>query len=116
MDEQGQPFRVLQGRNPDERILYSRAEVAVGTFQTAAKSYAAQERNVPTWSLIFSRNPASFSYLPDFVHRANPFIDTPPSSAATSICISPRMPNNEEKAAHSGQYPEKAGIFLPEWQ
>lgn len=70
LDEQGRLFHILQGRTPDEQILYARAEVSANDFQTAAKSYAAQERNVPTWSLIFSRTPVAFTAFPDFAHKA----------------------------------------------
>lgn len=70
LDEQGYPFHVLKGRNEDEQILYARADTSAGDFQTAVKAYAAQARRVPTWTLIFSRNPAVFSSFPDFVHKA----------------------------------------------
>lgn len=70
LDSQGLPFHILQGRTEDEHILYARADTAGTDFQTAAKAYAAQMRSTPTWTLIFSRNPAAFSHFPDFVHRA----------------------------------------------
>lgn len=70
MDEQGRPFHVLRGRNEDEQILYARSDTPVSDFQTAVKAYAAQARTSPTWTLIFSRNPAPFSIFPDFVHKA----------------------------------------------
>lgn len=70
LDEQGHPFHVLQGRNEDEQILYARSDTSVSDFQTAIKAYAAQARTAPTWTLIFSRNPAPFSTFPDFVHKA----------------------------------------------
>ena len=70
LNEQCCPFHVLMGRNEDEQILYARADTSANDFQTAAKAYAAQARAVPTWMLIFSRNPAAFSSFADFVHKA----------------------------------------------
>ena len=67
---QGSPFHVLRGRNEDEQILYARADTPASDFQTAVKAYAAQARTVPTWMLIFSRNPSDFANLADFVHKA----------------------------------------------
>ena len=53
---------------------------------------------MPTWSLIFSRNPASFSYLPDFVHRAESLHrHTTVIGRHQYMYLSP-VPNNEEKA------------------
>ena len=70
LDEQGYPFHVLRGRNEDEQILYARADTSGNDFQTSVKAYVAQARNVPTWTLIFSRSPAAFSAFADFVHQA----------------------------------------------
>lgn len=70
LDAQGLPFHILQGRTEEEHILYARADTSSADFQTAVKAYAAQTRSTASWTLIFSRNPASFSFFPDFVHRA----------------------------------------------
>lgn len=70
LDEKGYPFHILQGRNEDEQILYARSETSASDFQTAIKAYVAQASTSPTWTLIFSRNPAAFSTFPDFVHKA----------------------------------------------
>lgn len=70
LSSQGLPFHILRGRHDDEQILYARSDVSAADFQTAAKAYIAQGRSVPTWTLIFSRNPGPFTTFQEFVHRA----------------------------------------------
>ncbi len=70
VETQGLSFRVLQGRNPEEQILYARADAAAADFQSAAKSYVAQTCSANTWNLILSRNPMPFQQFADFVHKA----------------------------------------------
>ena len=70
LPDESRPFHILYGRDEDEQILFAPTTVAAQEFQTLAKHYAQAQRPGITTTLLFSRNAASLSALPDFFLRA----------------------------------------------
>ncbi len=63
-------LQALRGRDEDEQILYSKADVSATDFQTAVKAYVAMRRN-PTSTIVFSRNSDAFTAIGGFYTRAS---------------------------------------------
>lgn len=64
------PFHALYGRDEDEQVLFAPASMSSQEFQAHVQQYVRQHRSAATTTLLFTRNAAAISALPDFFDRA----------------------------------------------
>lgn len=72
---EGSALQALYGRDENEQLLFMSYTVPPQEFQAAAANYARSHRSAATMTLLFSRNPAAISAMPDFFDRAAEFME-----------------------------------------